>query len=121
MTELTMALHGLTFQFTLAFVRDEGVAERGDGCGGKSGGGRDDLAESIALTEVLWTAYEESIKRQLDLTLEVRREHLHEQFQPMGVALGFAAQNRACGAELLERKRAEMTTLHEATIDVMRA
>ncbi|CAN0409884.1 unnamed protein product, partial [Ascophyllum nodosum] len=58
LTELTMALHGLTFQFTLAFVRDEGVAERVGDSGGKSGGGRDDLAESIALTEVLWTAYE---------------------------------------------------------------
>ena len=117
LTELTMALHGLTFQFTLAFVRDEGVAERGGDCGGKSGGGRDDLAESIALTEVLWTAYEESIKKQLDLTLEARREHLREQSQPMG----FAAQNRACAAELLERKRAEMAALHEATIGVMMA
>ena len=121
LTELTMALHGLTFQFTLAFVRDEGVAERGGDCGGKSGGGRDDLAESIALTEVLWTAYEESIKKQLDLTLEARREHLREQSQPMGFALCFAAQNRACAAELLERKRAEMAALHEATIGVMRA
>ena len=107
-----MALHGLIFQFTLAFVRDEGVAERGGDSGGKSGGGRDNLAESIALTEVLWTAYEESIKRQLDLTLEARREHLREKSQPMGFALCFAAQNRACAAELLERKRAEMTALH---------
>ena len=121
LTELTMALHGLTFQFTLAFVRDEGVAERVGDSGGKSGGGRDDLAESIALTEVLWTAYEESIKKQVDLTLEARREHLREQSQPMGFALCFAAQNRACAAELLERKRAEMTALHEATIGVMRA
>ncbi|CAN0449193.1 unnamed protein product, partial [Ascophyllum nodosum] len=39
----------------------------------------------------------------------------------MGFALCFAAQNRACAAELLERKRAEMTALHEATIGVMRA
>ena len=66
-------------------------------------------------------AYEESIKKQVDLTLEARREHLREQSQPMGFALCFAAQNRACAAELLERKRAEMTALHEATIGVMRA
>jgi hypothetical protein len=121
LTELTMALHGLTFQFTLAFMTDEGMAERGGDCGGKGGDGRDNLAEIIALTEVLWTAYEESIKRQLDQTLKARRENLRKQSQPMGFALCFAAQNRACAAELLERKRAEMTALHEATIGVMRA
>ena len=39
----------------------------------------------------------------------------------MGFALGFAAQNCACAAEFLERKRAEMAALHHATIGVMRA
>lgn len=112
LTELTMAVHGLTFPFTLAFI-----TETSDSC---SDGGRD-LAETGALAEDMWTAYEESIKRQLDLTLEARREQLREQSQPMGIALCFAAQHRACAAELLERKRAEMTALHEATIGVLRA
>lgn len=113
LTELTMALHGLTFQFSLAFVNDEGAS------GGGSGGS--DLAETTALAEDLWTAYEDSVKRQLELTLEARREQLREQSQQMGIALCFAPQNRACAAELLERKRAEMTALHEATIGVMGA
>ncbi|CAM9979565.1 unnamed protein product, partial [Scytosiphon promiscuus] len=110
LTELTMALHGLTFQFTLAFI-GEGI----DGSGGS------DLAESTALAEDLWTAYEESVKRQLELTLEARREQLREQAQPMGIALCFASQNRVLASELLERKRAEMTALHEATMGVISA
>lgn len=123
LTELTMTLHGLTFQFTLAFVN----ADQAEHCRGKSskdegeGESKDDLAESTALAEVLWTAYEESVKRQLELTLEARRGHLREQSQPMGIALCFAPQNRACAAELLERKRAEMASLHEATVGVLRA
>lgn len=112
LTELTMALHGLTFQFTLAFMGQEEKEKEGDG---------GDLAESTALAEDLWTAYEESVKRQLELTLEARREQLREQSQPMGIALCFAAQNRLLASELLERKRAEMTTLHEATVGVMAA
>lgn len=109
LTELTMALHGLTFPFTLAFVNED-----------PSKGGQH-LEESTALAEELWTAYEESVKRQLELTLEARREQLREQSQPMGIALCFAAQNRACAAELLERKRAEMAALHEGTIGLLRA
>lgn len=110
--ELTMALHGLTFPFSVAFITEptDGYRERGH-----------DLAETTALAEDLWTSYEESVKRQLELTLEARREQLREQSQPMGIALCFAAQNRACAAELLERKRAEMTALHEATVGVLRA
>lgn len=107
LTELTMALHGLTFQLTLAFVDEDG--------------GGSDLAESTAMAEDLWTAYEESVKRQLELTLEARREQLREQAQPMGIALCFASQNRVLASELLERKRAEMTALHEATMGVMSA
>lgn len=110
LTELTMALHGLSFPFTLAFITD-----------GLSLNSKNDLAETAALTEDVWAAYEESVKRQLELTLEARREQLREQSQPMGIALCFAAQNRANAAELLERKRAEMTALHEATIGVLRA
>lgn len=117
LTELTMTLHGLTFQFTLAFVTEEG--DEGGGSGGGGGGGND-LAETTALAEDLWTAYEESVKRQLELTLEARRDQLREQAQPMTIALCFAAQNRASAAELLERKRVEMTALHEATVGVMR-
>lgn len=123
LTELTMTLHGLTFQFTLAFVN----ADQAEHCGGKNsrdegeGESKDDLAESTALAELLWTAYEESVKRQLELTLEARRGHLREQSQPMGIALCFAPQNRACAAELLERKRAEMASLHEATVGALRA
>lgn len=106
LTELTMALHSLTFQFTLAFIDEDGS---------------NDLAESTALAEDLWTAYEESVKRQLELTLEARREQLREQAQPMGIALCFASQNRVLASELLERKRAEMTSLHEATMGVIAA
>ncbi|CAM9827429.1 unnamed protein product, partial [Hapterophycus canaliculatus] len=113
LTELTMALHGLTFQFTLAFI--------GGGGGGGGGGDNNDLAASTALAEDLWTAYEESVKRQLELTLEARREQLREQAQPMGIALCFASQNRVLASELLERKRAEMTSLHEATMGVISA
>ncbi|CAM9738864.1 unnamed protein product [Ectocarpus fasciculatus] len=113
LTELTMALHGLTFQFTLAFIGEE------DGDDGSTGSS--DLAESTALAEDLWTAYEESVKRQLELTLEARREQLREQSQPMGLALCFTAQNRVLASELLGRKRTEMTALHQATIGVMAA
>lgn len=113
LTELTMALHGLTFQFTLAFIGED------DGEDGSTGS--TDLAESTALAEDLWTAYEESVKRQLELTLEARREQLREQSQPMGLALCFTAQNRVLASELLGRKRTEMTALHQATIGVMAA
>lgn len=114
LTELTMALHGLTFQFTLAFVGEGGTD-------GRNGSGSSDLAESTALAEDLWTAYEESVKRQLELTLEARREQLREQSHAMGIALCFATQNRLLASELLERKRAEMTALHDATVGVMSA
>lgn len=115
LTEVTMALHGLSFPFSVAFVTEPSVDGK-EGTDGKS-----DLAETGALAEDLWTTYEESVKRQLELTLEARREQLREQSQPMGIALCFAAQNRACAAELLERKRAEMTALHDTTIGVLRA
>lgn len=121
LTELTMALHGLTFQFTLAFVGDEADGRNGNGNGSSSSSGSSDLAESTALAEDLWTAYEESVKRQLELTLEARREQLREQSHAMGIALCFAAQNRLLASELLERKRAEITALHDATIGVMMA
>lgn len=117
LTELTMALHGLTFQFTLAFVGEEADGRNGTG----NSSGSSDLAESTALAEDLWTAYEESVKRQLELTLEARREQLREQSHAMGIALCFAAQNRLLASELLERKRAEMTALHDATVGVMTA
>lgn len=115
LTEVTMALHGLSFPFSLAFITEAPA----DGAGGQDV--KSDEEEASALAEDLWTSYEESVKRQLELTLEARREQLREQSQPMGIALCFAAQNRACAAELLERKRAEMTALHDATVGVLRA
>lgn len=125
LTELTMALHGLTFPFSLTFVSEDasdsndGVS--GGGSEGGGGGGGSDLAEATSLADNLWAEYEDSVKRQLELTLEARREQLREQSQPMGIALCFAAENRLSASELLERKRTEMTALHEATIGVMAA
>lgn len=115
LTEVTIALHGLSFPFSVAFITEAAV----DGKEGRDG--KSDLAQTGALAEDLWTAYEESVKRQLELTLEARREHLSEQSQPMGIALCFASHNRAIAAELLERKRAEMTALHDITIGMLRA
>lgn len=111
LTELTTALHSLTFQFTLVFINEEASST--------GGRGSSDLAEAAALAEELWTAYEESVKRQLDLTLQARREQLREQPQAMTIALCFTPQNRVSAAELLERKRSEMMSLHQATMGVM--
>ncbi|CAM9752906.1 unnamed protein product, partial [Choristocarpus tenellus] len=102
LTQLTWVLHTLTLPCTLAFLTD--TRETGEG---------DAKGSDFRRSDELWTAYEETVARLLELTLEARREHLKEQPQPMTIALCFAAHNRASAAALLDRKRLELSTLHD--------